>query len=426
MTKNKQPGRIKSALLGWLGVPIGLTDGAFWSGLGGASNNASQTVTVTTALQLSAVWACVRLISESIATLPLAVFRNESDGSKRPARDHDLYALLHDQPNADMTAVEFWQAFIASLLLWGNSYVEKHVSAGRVTSLEFLLPQYVTWKRESDGGYTWTYNDPRTGKTRTLTERTMWHTTAFTMDGICGLSPIRYGAQVFGSAQATEKAAAGIYKGGMRRTGVLSVDVVLKDDQRNQLRTQAQDALDNGRIFVAEKGAGFDAVTMNPADAELLATRSYGVEEACRWFLVPPFMVGHGEKTSTWGTGMEQQMIGFVTFVLRPWCVRIEQSIRKNLLQPAERMKFGAEFLLEGLLRGDSAARGAFYSVMVNNGIFTRDEVRRKESLQPLGGMAEVLTVQSAMVPLNDISKTQNDGQKALDALKAYLNEGGS
>src|SRR5690606_14325175 len=153
-------------------------------------------------------------------------------------------------------------------------------------------------------------------------------------------------------------------------------------------------------VMVLEKGAGFQQLSMNPQDAELLSTRSFNVEEICRWFRVPPFMVGHSEKSTSWGTGIESQMIGFVTFVLRPWCVRIEQSVRKSLLTPAERIRYTPEFALEGLLRGDSQARAAFYSTMTQNGVMTRNEVRRLENLEPVEG-GDSLTVQSNMIPLN-------------------------
>jgi HK97 family phage portal protein len=137
----------------------------------------------------------------------------------------------------------------------------------------------------------------------------------------------------------------------------------------------------------------------------LLATRSFNIAEMCRWFRVPPFMVGHNDGTTPWGTGMEQQMIGFITFVLRPWCVRIEQGIRKSLLTPVERQRYFAEFSMEGLLRADSAARAAFYSSMTQNGIYTRDDCRRLENLPVRGGNADELTVQSNLLPIEKLGQ---------------------
>ena len=174
--------------------------------------------------------------------------------------------------------------------------------------------------------------------------------------------------------------------------------------------------------MVLEAGMKYQALTMNPDDAQLLESRAWNVEEMCRWFRVPPFMVGHSEKSTSWGTGIEQQMIGFVTFVLRPWCVRIEQAISRSLLAPGERGRYFAEFTIEGLLRGDSAARAAFYGIMIDKGINTRDEVRALENWPAMGGNAAVLTVQSATVPLDGITNAAAP-DKAADALKQWLAE---
>lgn len=163
-------------------------------------------------------------------------------------------------------------------------------------------------------------------------------------------------------------------------------------------------------------------IGINPDEAQLLESRGFSVEEICRWFRVPPFMVGHSEKSTSWGTGIEQQMIGFLTFTLMPWLRRIEQAIHKDLIAPNEQPRYYAEFAVEGLLRGDSAARAAFYSQMVNNGIFTRDDCREKENLERVGGNADVLTVQSAMVPLDDIG-TAGDSEQVRAALMNWLSK---
>lgn len=414
-TKTKKPGLVKSALLSWLGVPIGLTSSDFWAQWNQGGNFTGERVTVNSALQLSTAWACVRLIAETLSTLPMHLYSDS--GVKQHAKDHNLYRLLHSQPNADMTAVEFWQAFLASMLLWGNAYVERRVSGGVVTSLEFLMPDAVTRRVLKSGAVEWRYKDPVSGTERTIPESRMWHTPAFTVDGITGLSPIRMGANVFGGAIAADKASANTFANGMKSAGLVTMDVKLKPEQREEIRTHVGTVSKSGGVMVLERGAGFQQLSMNPQDAELLSTRSFNVEEICRWFRVPPFMVGHSEKSTSWGTGIESQMIGFVTFVLRPWCVRIEQSVRKNLLAPEERSMYSAEFALEGLLRGDSAARAAFYSSMTQNGVMTRDECRALENLEPHGGNAEVLTVQSNMLPVDKLG----GGVNVQDALKAWL-----
>lgn len=385
--------------------PIG--GNGIWPGWLQTSSWSGKTVTVDTTLQLSTANACIRLISETLSTLPVALLRRSDDGAPERAYEHPLYLLLHSQPNARMSAAVFWQVMLASLLLWGNAYVEKRMLGERITSLVPLPPDRVTWRWNEAGGITWTYNDPATGQPREIAEDRMWHVPAFTLDGLDGISPVRYGANVFGSAIAADQASADTFRNALKSPGLLMMDGALAPGQREELRAHVRKVSDSGGVMVMEKGAGFQALSMNPQDAELLASRAFGIEEICRWFRVPPFMVGHAEKSTSWGTGIEQQMIGFVTFVLRPWAVRIEQGIRKDLLTEDERREYSAEFALEGLLRGDSASRAAFYSAMVNNGIYTRDEVRRLENLPPAGGNAAKLTVQSAMLPIDQLGQGQ-------------------
>ena len=391
---------IVTAVQAWSGRAVALTSGEFWRGLFGNHNFTGQQVTVQSALQLSTVWACVRLIAETLSTLPMNVYV-ERAGKKTLAHNHTMYTLLHTMPNATTTAVVFWQAFITSLLLWGGAHVEKKMSGEYITSLMFL-PAELVW-RDYDG--VWWYADPALTEPRRIPDANMWYTPAFTVDGHTGLSPISVGANVMGGAMAADKASAETFTNGMRASGLVTMDQQLTKEQRSIVRSHVDDVAARGGYFVLEKGTSFQKLNMNPDDAELLQTRSFNVEEICRWFRVPPFMVGHSEKSTSWGTGIEQQMIAFVTFVLRPWAVRIEQSARLNLFSVTERAKYSAEFALEGLLRGDSASRGAFYSVMTQNGIYTRDECRLKENLPEMGGKAAVLTVQSNLVPLDKLGQ---------------------
>lgn len=412
---------LKSAVGSWLGKSIALTDGDFWSAWLSGGNWSGQTVNNRTTLQLSAAWACVRLIAETLSTLPMGLFVTRPDGSRQVANSHQLYQLLRMQPNAQMSAVDFWQAILASLLLWGNAYVEKRLSGSVITSLDFLIPERVSRRVLKSGAIEWKYNDPVTGTVRIIPESAMWHTPAFTLDGQVGISPIRMGANVIGSAIAADKASAHTFSSGMKSSGLVTTGAtLLKKEQREDIRQHVKTVSDAGGVMVLEMGMGFQQLNMNPQDAELLSTRAFNVEEICRWFRVPPFMVGHSEKSTSWGTGIEQQMIGFIAFVLRPWCVRIEQSIRRSLLTPVERLTHSAEWALEGLLRGDSTARAAFYSQMLRNGVMTRDDVRRLENLPLKGGNADVLTVESNLLPI-DLLGVNAAGSAAQDALRNWL-----
>lgn len=422
-----KPGRLKQVILRWLGVDIDPANQQQIEALFG-STWAGKEVGHNAALQLSTVWACVRLISESIATLPLGFYRRKADGSRVLATAHQLYSILHAQPNTNMAATTFWEAVTASLLLWGNAYVEIQRIKDTIVALNFLHPARVKVTRVNGLVLKYEYVDTgiAAGRVREITPANMMHIPAFSIDGIVGLSPVRYGAQVLSSALVTDEAAAKVFSRGLRSAGFVKSKEILKEAQRDKLRESIEKfrggGSDIGGIMVLEADMGFQALSMNPVDAELLASRAWNVEELCRWFRVPPFMVGHSEKSTSWGTGIEQQMIGFVTFVLRPWCVRIEQAINRSLLNKAEKGRYFAEYALEGLLRGDSAARSAFYGVMIDKGIMTRDEVRALENWPAMGGNAGVLTVQSATVPLDGITNGAA-ADTAADALKQWLAE---
>jgi HK97 family phage portal protein len=397
---------------------FGLKDGALWSAYYGGNNYAGKNVSAGSALRLSTVWACVRLLSETIATLPIGFYERQADGSRTSANAHPLYRLLHSQPNADMTAVQFWEVVVASMLLWGNAYVRKVTSSRRIVALDFLLPDRMSVRRLPTGAREYRYRE-LDGTVSLIPEDELMHIPAFSLDGVNGLSPVQFGANVMGAAMAADETSAGLFKNAMKSPGLVMMDAVLKEGQREQIRDHVKTVADSGGYMVLEKGSSFQQLNMNPEDAELLASRGFNVEELCRWFRVPPFMVGHSEKSTSWGTGIEQQMIGFLTFSLRPWLTRIEQSIRKNLLTPAEQSRYFAEFAIEGLLRADSAARAAFYASAGQNGWMNRNEMRALENLPPVEG-GDVLTVQSNLVPIDQLGQ-QPAATGVQDALKSWL-----
>ncbi|MGA6536933.1 phage portal protein [Stenotrophomonas sp. NPDC101269] len=418
--RSAKPGRLRAAALKWLGVPIQLTDGDFWSDYFGSSSAAGVPVNQQTVLKLSAVWSCVRLISETISTLPLSMFEKTGSG-KRVASHHPLHFILHDQPNADTTAAVHWEASVAAMLLRGNARCEKLTIGGRLVGLQFLHPDRLTSFRR-DGVKVWRYTDEG-GLQREIQNDRIWSIPGFSLDGKDGVSVIGYGAEVFGAAIGADRAASGTFAKGLLPTTAITFPAVLKPDQRDDARKTLEalsGAVNAGRPVILEAGSEIKTVGINPADAQLLESRAFSVEEICRWFRVPPFMVGHSEKSTSWGNGIEQQMIGFLTFTLGPWLRRIEQAISKDLLTPAERLRYYPKFAVEGLLRADSAGRAAFYAAMVNNGILTRDEVRELEDREPMGGNAAVLTVQTALAPLDKLGKAE-DGNAARASMRAFL-----
>jgi len=389
-------------------------------------STASRAPGIDVALQLSTVWACVRLIAETISTLPLFTYETVMVDGKRTRRiadDIPLYSLLHDSPNADMTAVEFWEAVLSGLLLWGNAYVLKtYGTGGRLVALTPLNPGVVTPRRTPGGAIEYLYGD-RTGQ-KIYSERDIWHVKGFGTNGLCGLSPIGVGWRSMAGAAAAEVASANTFTSGMRVQATVSVKEYLKPEQREQMKEKVMGAVfgnaQTGQLQLLEGGAEMKQLSINPVDAQMLETRQYGVEDLCRWFGVPPSMIGHGTATSNWGTGREQQNMGFVQYVLRAYMVRIEQGIKKSLMTPAERLRYFAEYSLDALLRADTETRFKVYATATQNGLKTRNECRALENDPPVPGGDE-LTVQSNLIPLTLLGKITNTAQTAKSALLDWL-----
>ncbi|MDP2141290.1 MAG: phage portal protein [Gammaproteobacteria bacterium] len=415
----------QASLADWFGRSIALTDGSFWSQFSGVTSSSGKSVTANSAMKLSTVWACVRLLSTAVAGLPLGIYERQADGGRVDARSFSLYDVVHANPNADMTAFQFWQAVVASMLLWGNAYCEIHRSAGRVVALDFLLPSKVRLDLGKADGVPRYYYTPPKGAEREIKRADMFHIPAFSLDGKVGLSAIRYGVDVFGAAMSADDAANSTFKNGMMPAVAFSVDRVLKPAQRDEFREYVatiSGALNAGKSPVLEQGVKPESIGINPADAQLLESRNYSVEEICRWFGCPPWMVGHTDKGSNWGTGLEQQMIAFLTFGISSITTQIQQCVNKWLMTPVDRIKLYSEFSLEGFLKADSAARASFYSIMGQNGIYTRDDMRVKENLPRRGGNADVLTVQSNLVPLDQLGQSGSEAA-ARNALINWLND---
>lgn len=387
MQHNKKPGRIKSALLNWLGVPISLTSGEFWQEWSGTSSS-GKVVTADKAMQLSAVWACVRLLSESISTLPIKIYKSESDGSRSLAKEHPIYRLLCKQPNFEMTPSRFMLMVVASLCLRGNSFIEKKYIGSKLVALEPLLPQNMTVKRsEQTGMLEYKYTDPLGQKIRTIPINNIMHIRGFGMDGICGMIPVKIGRDVIGAALSVEESAAKIFENGLQSSGFLSAEQPLNEEQRERIRSYLLSFVGSknaGKMMVLEGGMKYNNVTMNPEAAQMLESRTFSIEEICRWFRVPPFMVGHMDKQSSWASSVEGMNMQFLTNTLRPLLVNIEQEISRCLLNGDD--DYYAEFSVEGLLRADSAGRSAYYTTALQNGWMSRNDVRRLENLPPIEG----------------------------------------
>ncbi|MFC3873306.1 phage portal protein [Neisseria musculi] len=376
----------------------------------GAATASGSIVTANAALKISAVWACVRLRAETVSTLPLHLRTNAGEF----ATDHPLYGILHDTPNADMCAAEFWQAMTASQDLWGNAYARIHRNSGSgVVALEPLDSESMAVARTEGGAIGYRY--AKGGKIKEYSEADILHFRGFSLDGLVGLSPIRYAAETLGGQLDANKAAQHEFKNGLKAGGFLKTgDRVLTQQQRTDLRAHMAEFSkpeNAGKFMVLEAGmdlAGSGSIRINPADAQLLESRHFGIEEICRAFGTPPQLIGHTDKASSWASSLETTNIGFLTYSISPLLVRFEQTITRKLLKPAERSKYSPKFSVEGLLRADSSARAAFYNQMLQNGVMSRNEVRRLENLPPVEG-GDVLTVQVNMTTLDKVGNSNEN-----------------
>ncbi|TKV19548.1 phage portal protein [Citrobacter sp. wls613] len=410
MKEKKQPGRVKSTLLNWLGVPISLTNGDFFQEWFGTSSS-GKVVTADKAIALSAVWACVRLLSESVSTLPMKVYQREPDGSRKLAQNHPAYQLLCRRPNTEMTPSRFMLMVVASVCLRGNAFVEKKMIGNKLVSLVPLLPQCMVVKRLDSGELEYTFTEK--GVKRVIPVKNMMHIRGFGLDGVCGMMPMSVGRDVFGAAMAVEESAAKIFENGLQSSGYFASKNVLTKEQRERLRknlTAFAGSKNAGKSMVLEADLTYQNITMNPEAAQMLQSRSFSIEEICRWFRVPPFMVGHIDKQSSWASSVEGMNLLFLTNTLRPLLVNIEQEIARCLLNGDEDLF--AEFSVEGLLRADSAGRSAYYTTALQNGWMSRNDVRRLENLPPIEG-GDIYTVQLNLTPLEDLKQNSQAAQAA-------------
>lgn len=402
MAKTKRPGRVKSALLNWLGVPVTATTGTFWQEWFGTSSS-GKVVTADKIMRLSTTWSCVRLLSESISTLPLKVYQRREDGSRILALKHPAYQVLCRRPNIEMTPSRFMLMVVASICLRGNAFVEKKMIGHKLVALDPLLPQNIVVKRLDNGRLEYTYTEGK--NKRVIPVERMMHIRGFGLDGVCGLMPTQVGIDVFGAAMSVDEAAAKIFENGLQSTGFLSSENALNKEQRERLRKSLQSFIGSknaGKLMVLENKLSYQNVTMNPEAAQLLESRAFSIEEICRWFRVPPFMVGHMTKQNSWAASVEGMNLLFLTNTLRPLLVNIEQEIARCLLGDDE--DYFAEFSVEGLLRADSAGRAAYYTTALQNGWMSRNDVRRLENLPPIPG-GDIYTVQLNLTPLEDLKK---------------------
>ena len=358
-------------------------------------------VTEESAMQVSTVWACVRLLSETVASLPVYVYRETPDGRVADP-NHWFSRLMAIGPNRYQTRVEFFETVMLNLVLHGNAYCKVDRIGGQPRSLMPLMSAQVEPQLLPDGSMIYTYTHD--SNVDVYSAESIWHLKLYG-NAVIGKSPLAFGRNIISIAQAADKTVTKIYNNGGKPSGVLSLDRLLTAEQRAAAR-QSFSALTTGtddRLLVLEQGMKFDQISLSPQDIELLASRRFQNEEICRWFGVPAVMVNDTSGSTTWGSGIEQIVSGFYKLTLRPYLERIESSLYRHIFTEEDRDNgISAEFDFEGLLRSDLKSRLEAYRTAVSGTIMTPNEVRRLEGLTDIEGGDELLS-QVNMVPVDQL-----------------------
>ncbi len=368
----------------------------------GGATSAGILVSPQSALSLATIYGCARVWCNTLGSVPLQVYRDGPKGREK-ANSHPLYFLLHDSPNRYMTSLVWREQMTLSLALWGNGYSKIERIGGRVVSLNPLRPDW-TAIRFDDKGLRYEYRGME-GRTETYQPEDVLHIRNFSFDGIHGLSPIGVAREVIGKGLAMQQYSSSFFRNGGRPGGVLKHKGTLSETAVKRLRAEwdgAHGGSDNaGKIAVLYEDMTYESIGIPPEDAQFVDTAKLNAAEVASLYGVPANMLGHTDKTATYASA-EQFDIQFVKHTVRPLAVRFEQELNRSLVGP--RSDVFAEFDLDGLLRGDTASQASFAGTMVQNGLMTRNEVRRKFNLPDENGGDE-LTVQSNMIAVDDLQK---------------------
>ena len=377
---------------------------------------AGKLVTERSAMQMTAVYSCVRILAEAIAGLPVHLYRYTDAGGKEKALDHPLYLLLHDEPNPEMSSFVFRETLMTHLLLWGNAYAQIiRNGRGEVVALYPLMPNKMTVDRDDTGQLYYRYQRSleeagRKAETVVLRPSDVLHIPGLGFDGLVGYSPIAMAKNAIGLAIATEEYGAKFFANGAAPSGVLEHPGTIKDPQRVREAWQSQfgGSQNSGKIAVLEEGMKYTPISISPEQAQFLETRKFQINEIARIFRVPPHMVGDLEKSSF--SNIEQQSLEFVKYTLDPWVIRWEQSIQRTLLTTEEKKTYFVKFNVEGLLRGDYQSRMNGYATARQNGWMSANDIRELENLDriPTEDGGDLYLINGNMLPLQNAGAFAN------------------
>lgn len=379
---------------------------------------AGKPVNEHTAMQMTAVYSCVRILAETLAGLPLHVYKYNESGGKEKYLKHPLYKLLHDEPNPEMTSFTFRETLMSHLLLWGNAYAQIIRNArGEVIALYPLMPNKMTVDRDKNGRLFYLYqrsleDAPTLGKDSLvyLDPSDVLHIPGLGFDGLVGYSPIAMAKNAIGLAMATEEYGAKFFANGAAPGGVLEHPGTIKDPQKvkDSWNAAYQGSTNSHRVAVLEEGMKYQQIGIPPEQAQFLETRKFQINEIARIFRVPPHMLADLEKSSF--SNIEQQSLEFVKYTLDPWVVRWEQNMCRSLLMASEKPTVFIKFNVDGLLRGDYVSRMSGYATARQNGWMSANDIRELENLDripvELGG--DLYLINGAMTKLQDAGAFAN------------------
>ena len=391
--------------------------------LGGTASG--KYVTERSAMQMTAVYCCVRILSEAVASLPLQFYRYTDDGGKEKAVEHPLYFLLHDEPNPEMTSFIFRETLMTHLLLWGNAYSQIICNGkGEIVALYPLMPDRMRVDRDEHGRLYYEYavydvddvdgrkGTDKAGRTVRLQPADVLHIPGLGFDGLVGYSPIAMAKNAIGLAIATEEYGSKFFANGAAPSGVLEHPGTIKDPSRVRESWQATfgGSGNANKVAVLEEGMKYTPISISPEQAQFLETRKFQIDEIARIFRVPPHMIGDLEKSSF--NNIEQQSLEFVKYTLDPWVSRWEQAMVRALLKPDEKKKYFFKFNVDGLLRGDYQSRMNGYATARQNGWMSANDIRELENLDriPAEQGGDLYLVNGNMTKLEDAGVFAADG----------------
>lgn len=370
-----------------------------------SSTRPARNVNFDTAMQTSAFWACVRLISETVSSLPVIFYRVE--GKQRiPDDNHPLYRVLALKPNRYQTRVDFFSTLVLNLVTWGNAYCQITRNAkGQIISLLPLMSAQMETRLLADGSLVHIYTT--SAGVTAFAESSIWHVKLFG-NGVIGLSPLGHAAGSIGIAQAAEDRVTSVYRNGAKPSGVLMVDSSLDKGQRAQIRESFSDLAegDNDSLIVLDKHMKYEQVSMSPQDIELLSSRRFQIEDVARFMGVPSVLINDTQSSTAWGSGIQQIIEGWYKLGLRPYLENIELSARLNLLPVSEQRGWEIELDLDALLRADMVARFGAYNTGIQGGFLMPNQARTMEGWAEATGGSELL-VNSTLVPISQAGRAK-------------------